>query len=356
MKKIFNYYSFILAISLLVSCSKDDNVNIILPEGEFTNGYFVLNEGGYNDINASVSFVSENGEVFNSIFSSKNNRDLGDVAQHMGLYGDLAYIVVNNSNTIEVVNRYTFKHVVSIEDQILNPRYIIFEDNQAYVTNWGDPADTTDDYVAVINLDTHEVVKKIAVGEGPEKLIENNGKIYVAHQGGWGYGNSISVIDIASRNLESTIQVNDVPSDMNIYEDFLYVLSAGKLDWTGEETLAALSKINLATQTVEEQLEFSEGIHPGFLEKQNDNLYYVIDREIYQLNTGEFKLPKASLFSTEAQNVSVLYGFKIHENTIYIADAKDYTSNGEVFTYSVNGEYIENHSVQLIPNGFYFNN
>lgn len=355
MKKIFNYYSFILAISLLASCSKDDHVNTILPEGEFTNGYFVLNEGGYNHINASVSFVSENGEVYNSIFSSKNNRDLGDVAQYMGLNGDLAYIVLNNSNTIEVVNRYTFEHVVSIEDQILNPRYIIFEDNQAYVTNWGDPANATDDYIAVINLDNYEVVKKIAVDEGPEKLLENNGKIYVAHQGGWGYGNSISVIDIASRNVENTIQVNDVPDDMKIYEGFLYVLSAGKLDWTGEETLAALSKIKLDTQTLEAQLEFSEGIHPSFLEKQNNNLYYVIDREIYRLNTDEFSLPTASLFSTEAQNVSVLYGFKIHENTIYIADAKDYTSNGEVFTYSLQGEYIENHSVQIIPNGFYFN-
>lgn len=63
-------------------------------------------------------------------------------------------------------------------------------------------------------------------------------------------------------------------------------------------------------------------------------------------------MPSSPLFSTEAQNVSVLYGFSIHNDVIYIADAKDYTSNGVVFTYSTQGELLHNYSVKLILTDF----
>ncbi|MGO1584877.1 DUF5074 domain-containing protein [Mesonia sp.] len=358
MKKNKNVWLLLFVAVFLISCSSDDDgiENPTLPEEEYTNGFFVLNEGGFTYSNASVSFISEDGAVYNSIFSAENNKGLGDVAQSMGFNDDLAFIVVNNSNTIEVVNRYTFEYITTIEEEILNPRYIIFEDNFAYVTNWGDPADTTDDYVAVINLENYEVTQKISVAEGPEKLVEENGKIYVAHKGGWGYGNSISVIDISTNTLQSNIEINDVPDGLVIEDNFLYVLCSGKASYTGEETTAGIFKINLASQTVEEELEFSEEIHPGFLVENNNKLHYVIGRDIFQLNIADFSLPSSPLFSTEAQNVSVLYGFSIHNDVIYIADAKDYTSNGEVFTYSTQGELLHNYSVQLIPNGFYFNN
>lgn len=358
MKKNFNAWLVLFIAVFLTSCSIDDGTieNPTLPEGEYTNGFFVLNEGGFTYSNASLSFISEEGTVYNSVFSAENNRNLGDVAQSMGFHEDLAFILVNNSNTIEVVNRYTMESVTTMEEEILNPRHIIFENNFAYVTNWGDPADTTDDYVAVINLENYEVVQKIEVAEGPEKLVKKNGKIYVAHQGGWGYGNTISVINSAANTLQTSIEVNDVPTGLVVEDDFLYVLSSGKSNWTGEETNASLFKINLVSQTVEEELQFPVGTHPGFLEENNNKLHYVIGRDVFQVDLANFSLPTSALFSTQAQDVSVLYGFAIHNDVIYIADAEDYTSNGEVFTYSLNGELINNYSVQLIPNGFYFNN
>lgn len=356
-KNITNWLLFFVMV-FFISCSFDDDITETpnLPEGDYTNGFFVLNEGGFTYSNASVSFISEEGTVYNSIFSTENNRDLGDVAQSMNFNENLAFIVVNNSNTIEVVNRYTFKYVTTIEEQILNPRHIIFEDNLAYVTNWGDPADTSDDYIAIINLETYEVTQVIDVPEGPEKMVKANGKIYVAHKGGWGYGNSISVINISTRTLEGNIEVNDVPTNLVVEDNFLYVLCSGKESWTGEETKAGIFKINLATQTVEQELEFLEGVHPNFLVKNNNDLHYIIDKDIYQINLSDFSLPAEPLFSTEEQNIAVLYAFNIYNNVIYIADAKDYTSNGKILTYSIEGELLQNYSVQLIPNGFYFNN
>jgi hypothetical protein len=60
-------------------------------------------------------------------------------------------------------------------------------------------------------LSTYLVSSKIPVVEGPERILEYNNKIYVAHQGGYGYGKTISVINTDS-NVAATIEVGDVPN------------------------------------------------------------------------------------------------------------------------------------------------
>ncbi|EGV44027.1 hypothetical protein BZARG_1444 [Bizionia argentinensis JUB59] len=357
-----NYLKLVVVFAaglLLQNCTSDDREIIIdnpPPSGDYANGVFVLNEGGYTSSNASVSFIDDSGEVYNDIFYAVNGRLLGDVAQSMAFYEDKAYIVVNNSNTIEVVNRYTFELITTIENDILTPRYMTFDGDKGYITNWGDPADTTDDYVAVLDTETNVVIKTIPVAEGPEAILNNNGTLYVSHYGGWGYGNTISVLDAVSESVTSTIAVYDVPGDMVIHNNDLYVLCSGKANYTGDETLGGIQKINMVTNQVTDEIVFASGVHPGYLQIDNNALLYTLNREIYRVDFSDFTLPTAPLFSTISQNVGVLYGFKIIEGDIYIADAKDYVSNGEALVYNLQGQFKKNYNVKLIPNGFYNNN
>src|SRR5690606_7777961 len=170
-----------------ISCASDDDGNSeeTPPVGDYRSGTFILNEGGFGSSNASVSFLNENGQIHNGIFSLVNNRNLGDVAQSMGFNGDNAYIVVNNSATVEVVDRYTFQHIATVSEMIVNPRYIVFENNKGYISDLGDPTNSNDDFIAILNLETNLVEAKIAVVEGPEQMVAHNGKIYVAHKGGY---------------------------------------------------------------------------------------------------------------------------------------------------------------------------
>lgn len=358
MKKLFNYIVFAITILLLHNCTSHDRDTPIttLPEGDYVNGMFVLNEGGFTYSNASLSFIDASGEVYNQVFNGVNGFGLGDVAQSMAFHNDIAFIVINNSNTIEVVNRYTLEHIETISNQILNPRYMTFSDGHGFVTNWGDPSNSEDDYVAVIDLENYEVTETISVVEGPEKIIENQGLLYVAHKGGWGYGNSISVINASTHQVSTTITVADVPDGLVVTNNSLYVLCAGKAAWTGDETLAGMYKINLQNLQVAESFQFASGIHPEFLEIQNNDLYYTQLGAIYKMTTNDFVQPTEPIFSTQDQNVQVLYGFAIHENNIYVADARNYLSNGKVYVYDLQGTVQENYQVQLIPNSFYFNN
>lgn len=61
---------------------------------------------------------------------------------------------------------------------LINPKYIAFSNGKAFVTNWGNTAIATDDFVAVIDLNTNLVTSSIPVEESPGRILSNNGKLY----------------------------------------------------------------------------------------------------------------------------------------------------------------------------------
>lgn len=339
-----------------VSCT-DDNDNNETPLGNYDNGALILNQGGFGKGNASVSYLSEDFVTQqNNIFSLVNPTiTLGDTGQDIGLYRDLAFIVLNVSNKIEVVNRYTMAHVATISTGLDNPRYVSFSNGKGFVTNWGDGGKTSDDYVAVLNLSTYAVSSKIAVAEGPERIIENNNKLYVAHQGGYGYGKTISVINALDGTLSTTINVGDVPNSLEISNGSLYVVCGGKSSYSGAETAGSLVKINLANNTVSSTINFPAKTHPSNLDVVDTAVYYTVDSSIYKSTVTATTLPTTPLFTTTAQGVYGVYSFAVNKDKIYVGDAGNYSSNGKIYVYSSTGTLEHNYTVGVIPAGFYFN-
>ncbi len=338
----------------LTACTNDDDVST--PLGAYDNGVLILNQGNFGGGNSSISFWSNDFSTFEfNAFSSVNpSVPLGDTAQDLGFYGDKAYIVVNLSNTIQVVNRYTLEHLTTISTGLSNPRYIAFANGNAYVTNWGDASNAEDDYVAVINLTSNIVTSSIPVTEGPERILEYNDKLYIAHMGGYGFGNSISVIQ-ANNNTVSSIEVGDVKNSMTIVNNDLYVLCGGKPSWAEPETSGSLVKINLSTNTVTAALPFLLGNHPSNLIFHDNKFYYTVDSNVFSKTIETNTIPTTPIFSTTAQGVYGVYSFAIANNKIYVGDATDYNSNGNVYIYSLTGTLENQETVGVIPGGFYFN-
>lgn len=340
----------------ITSCSSDDDNSSGQLQGEFENGIFILNEGKFlSETTAEVSFLSSNGVIENDVFYGVNNSYLGDTAQSIGIEGDRAYIVVNNSNAIKVVNRYTFELITTITTDIQNPRYIVFENGKGYISNWGDPMDTSDDYVAVLNLATNTVTQKIPVAEGPEKMEEENGKLYVAHKGGWGTGNSVSIIDLSSNAVTAIIDVADVPDGIEEENGYLYVLCSGFSSWSPEtpSTQGGLYKINLSNTSEVTSFLFAEGVHPSHLEIEDNKIYYTVGGDVYAMDLNATALPTSYVLSLDG--VYSIYGFAVEDGKIYMADPKDYNSNGEIFIHTTSGAFLNSYEVGIAPNGFYFN-
>ena len=346
----------LLSPFFFASCNKDDD-KIEAPLGAYDNGVLILNQGGFGHGDASLSFVSNDYVTFqNNIFSLVNpTLTLGDTGQDVGLYNDLAFVVLNYSNKIEVINRYTMVHVATIDSGLSNPRYIAFANGKGYVTNWGNGGSAIDDYVAVVNLSTYLVSSKIPVVEGPERILEYNNKIYVAHQGGYGYGKTLSVINTDSNTVAATIEVGDVPNSLEVSNGSLYVVCGGMPVYATSETAGKLVKINLANNTVTSTINFAAATHPYNLDIDSNDIYYTVGSDIFKTNVNATTLPTAVLFSTTAQGVYGVYSFAVKNNAIYVGDAADYSSNGKVYVYSTTGTLNKEYAVGVIPAGFYFN-
>src|SRR5690554_686913 len=116
-------------------------------------------------------------------------------------------------------------------------------------------------------------------------MVEENGKLYVAHKGGWGTGNTISVIDLSSNTVSAIIPVADVPDGIEEENGFLYVMCSGFSSWNPEvpSSQGGFYKINLSNNEVVLNLPFAEGIYPTHLEIENNKLYYTISGDVFAM-------------------------------------------------------------------------
>ncbi|EDP70193.1 hypothetical protein FBALC1_11687 [Flavobacteriales bacterium ALC-1] len=344
---------FLSVALLFTSCSNDDDVNPPAPLGDYENGILISHEGNFGQGNASVSFASYDlATVENNIFSSVNSSPLGDTAQSIAFRGDLAYIVLNVSNSIEIVNRYTFESVATINTGLNNPRFIAFANGKGYVTNWGDGGVATDDYLAVIDATSNTLIAQtIAVAEGPEKIIANGNTLYVAHKGGFGQNNIVSVVNSNTDVITTTITVGDVPNSLQLDgAGSLWVLSGGKPSWTGDETAGQLSKINTSDNSVM-TIDFGATEHPNHLALDNGILYYYMSGSVYKMNSTATTLPTTA----ELTGLS-FYGMTVNNSVLYGVDAVDFTSNGTLSAYDLSSNTLSNSTtVNIIPGGIYFN-
>ena len=278
---------------------------------------------------------------------------MGNVLNSIGFYEDSAYLIANVSNQITIVDRYTFEKKGLIRSGLNNPRYFEAIDGIGFVTNWGDPNDETDDYVAVLDVSTKTLIANIPVDFGPEKMIALGGKLYVAHKGGYGYNNVISVIDTDTYEVESEIQVGDVPGSMTSdLKGNLWVLCEGIPSWTGNETNGSLLRIRLSSNEVTLNLDFGNHNHPQFLSADMGNLYYNLNGNVYKMRDTDSELPV-----TEELSGLYFYTMEVHEGMLYGTDAKDYASNGSIEIYNVTEKtYLKSIPTGIIPGGIYFNN
>ncbi len=349
--KTLKLAALLLAVLFLNSCSDDDDPK--LPKGDYEKGYFVTNEGPFQNGSGTITFVGDYGVVSQNIFKNVNNEDLGNIVNSMTLSNDNAYIVVNNSGKIVVANRYTMEKITTIEgSEIHNPRYIVINGNTGYVSNWGDPFDPTDDFITIIDLNTNTISGKIAVGEGPENMTIENGKLFVALEGGYSQNNQVVVINTSTNSIENSLTVGDVPNSI-ITDNTgnVWVLCQGNPSYVALETAGALYKIDASSMSVS---VFDFGLtanHPSNLTLDSNDLYYNLNGKVFGMDIKASNLPTESINGFDGY----YYTMKINNGELFATDAKDYASEGDIKVFNLSsGALVETIAAGIIPGGIIF--
>lgn len=353
-KTLFKLMTVAVISTALFSCEKggDDNNDITSPTNE--GRVYILNEGvwGGNDAELSRYSATDN-TIANDYFSSKNGRGLGDVANDIEIYGSKMYVVVNCSNTVEVIDPKTGNSIQQIPLSGKQPREVAFYEGYAYVSCY-------DKTIVKIDTATLSIVAQCQTEGGKcEDLYAHNSYLYVIHawdqdaSGATLYDSTLSVINLNTFTVEEkiTIGINGKTIEY-IGNDRIMVSCMGNYN----DIPSSLSIVNLSSRQVEKvALEVSNfAIH-------NDE--YAITYS-YNWGTGQQVFTKLDLATlsqtvwnyTGSQTLVSPYGISIDPATedVYVTDAQNYQSNGDIYRFDKNGNYIASQECGVGPSKIVF--
>lgn len=351
MKTTFHFCIFFVIIAFLSSCSKEENKP---KDTGFLHGLYIVNEGNFLSNNGSISYYNtDSARLVNKLFQTVNQRSLGDVVQSFGVADDKGFIVVNNSQKVEVVDMETFVSIGTISGTDY-PRYFLkINKSKGYLTNGAYGGE-----VLVIDLHSLSVIDEIPVGNGPENLIRYGDKVFVVNSGGWSVDHTISVIDPDSDFVTDSIVVGDNPIDLVADRNgCIWVLCKGNvvydqnwniIDETNSE-IYVIDSDNLSIKKAFVVGETGDFFNPVRLACSHDGntIYYLEADGIYAMGIMDNIPPGAPLIARP------FYGLDVNQSdgTILGLYAGNFTTDGYLFRFSPSGVLIDSIKVGIGPNG-----
>ena len=320
-------------------------------EVDAENMLLVFNGGSmYSSIDGSLSAIKfeRSQTVSNNVFSTANGRSLGATVQDGVVYGDNLYIAVDGSNTIEVVNKYSFKSVTTIlpDQTAYEPRDIVADDNYIYVSMYTG-------YVARIDPKTNKIDKTVQVGPNPEEMVVENGFLYVVNSDGLNYGNNyengktVSKIDLKSFTEVKKINVGLNPTAIQESADKIFVLCMGNYGDV-PASLYVIDENDNVTNT---------GIPASFFTEEDDVLYVVDSPWGGSTSYTSYKASDLSVVSESFIKTPVdsPAGITVDDGRIFVSSYNlvngyaSYSVEGYVNEYKMDGTLVKKYDVGVGP-------
>jgi YVTN family beta-propeller protein len=343
-KKMKKVLFFFLLTFICAACDdmKDKHETNIFPENTNESGkLFVLSEGLYHLNNSTLACIDyEKRQMEFNFFGIKNGRGLGDTANDMKRYGNQLWIAVCGSSQVEILDVSTGKSIkkLPLTNENNEPRYpraITFWGNKAYVCSFDG---------SVTEIDTANFVMKtdIYCGRNPDGIAAVNGKLYVSNSGGLdfpNYDSTVSVINLSTHRELKRIKVGQNPYKLQAdSEGDIYVVSRGN-----NGTIPAVwQRIDSKT---DELLQTFDNLPVGNFVIQNDTAYlYNFDFISNNFWYKSFDCKTERIISdqliTDGTVIERPYSISVHplNGNIYICDAKNYTTNGDLLCFDKKGK------------------
>jgi len=348
--KLNRLLQFIFGFVLLFSISCTSEYEETIPEITYQNGLLITNEGNFGSPNADVTFITKDLSLMqNEIYKAKNNKEnLGDVLQTMVLNGDKAYLLLNNSNKIQIVDRVTFKKAGEITAQLNNPRYMAIANGNLYVSN--DKYNGAK-FVNVYKLSDNSFVKKIdfASTSTVERVVEAGGNIFVQNAS-YGFGNTITKINTTNNAIEGTpipVPNGDITKTIT-YNSNVYVIAQGTADSYIYQINPAGSIVKTTTLT---------GIANGTnLQIDGGRFYFTSSNKVYSMDMNATAAPTNPIITAVDGGANfTLYGFSVIDGRIFTSDVKGFTQPSEITVYTTGGTVISKFTAGMGATSVYKN-
>ena len=335
------------------------------PEPEFYElGVLILNAGNFFDNNGSISFFKrEKTTAENDLFMAKNGRSFKGGVQGYTETGGHSIVLVDNVTAgldkVEIVNFGTWESEASIgAPDIENPRAVIgLGSSKAYVSCYGTTGTfpnffVNPGYVAVIDLNTFKVVKKIPAPKGAERMVRVGDDVYLGNASG---ANELVVIDTKTDAVKRSLKVGAGPEPISLDAN-------GKL-WV--KTGFSVLRLNPATDQVEANMRVGNDPRksPSAFAVAPDGrgFYYIYSfyDSVSGVTKGEthyFGINDTSIPANKPIISRAFTGLGVDplQGLIYGGVTPSYKQAGYVVRYRPTGEKLDSIKVGIAPSGFYF--
>ena len=370
-------------ILLLTSCRGDD---IIFPAeyevlpikprelSSFASnepiGMYLLNEGNMGSNKATIDYLDFcKGVYIRNIYGERNPnviKELGDVGNDIQVYGNRLYAVINCSHKVEVMDLYTCRRIGQMD--IPNCRYIRFHGDKAYISSYVGPVsiDPNAQLGAIFEVDTAtlRITRQVIVGYQPEEFEIIGNYLYVANSGGYrapDYDSTLSIVDLTDFR-----QIKKIPVCVNPHRvrkdqyNRLWITSRGDHKDLQPQLVCLNPSPTLppkggsASPTKGE----IEGVSPSEMVIIGDSMYYYgahwndetmsnqITYGVFNVQSpipnNPYPISNIQSFITDGteKNIKIPYGIQVnlYNGDIYITDAKNYVSSGQLHCYSREGK------------------
>lgn len=336
-------------ITFFNSCIKEQIVtpNILIPNS--AQRVAILCEGNYMWGNARLDIYSiDSNKFFINVFESENKKPLGDVLQSGYFDGRKLWLAVNNSGKIVKINPSSYKQE-NARGSLHSPRYLLPLGKYLFCT------DILANAVSVLDTSNLQTVKEIQVF--PNQKSSRFG--WTEHVIAWNNKATVACYD------GKVLQINPLTFDTN---EFFSDSGTQNLVVDAHNRLWVLASVNGKSSLtcfnenlkLEKRIAFDPGqdIKRLVISPEKDQLYFIGQNKVYSISIEANSIgDKKLVFNpvTISQSINC-YGIGIDPRNgwLYVADAKDYVSNGTIFIINRDGKMVNSFQTGVIPSDFVF--
>jgi streptogramin lyase len=307
----------------------------------------VLCEGNYMWNNAQLDiYYPDSNVIHHNVFDQVNGKPLGDVLQSGFFDGQYLWLSVNNTGKLVKISPKTFKEIKS-KIGFKSPRYLAQHNGNMWIT----------DILAnkIIRCDTQNLN---VLSELP--CLPNKSGL----RAGW--SEEIVVWDnhiVAALYDGFLMKINPLNNQTNYIKvdtgaQYLAIDKLNRL-WVASSVNGKASlTVFKANDTIPQFIipfPLASSIQKLKTNPNKDKIYIILNGTLKSLDINASNYSDIVSFPL-TKTPKNIYALGIHPRSgnIYIGDAKDYISNGEVFIFKTDGSWVSSFSTGIIPTDFVF--
>ncbi|KAA3618183.1 MAG: hypothetical protein DWQ05_09095 [Calditrichaeota bacterium] len=352
-KKAAVQFLVLIFLSILSACTDNPQAPDSSKKPLNENDILIINEGLWGGDNATITHYDRSDHtVEHSYFQSQNpGLRLGDTANSMTVAGNLIYVVMNGSNTIEIIDLPTFTSQgrIALPNNPSPRTMAVMDDSIGFVTS------LYNDEIIHINLGAKKILGTIPVGPAPEGALIFNDLLFVTNSGlGDIRGAEKDAGTLSIINPKNSTEISRIPVIFNCNsiqegpDGLIYIGGGGSY---ASEKVSGIVVFDPLQKAVLDTIQIAN--HPrDFAFNGTDKGYVLTDDGVVQFSLQTRAVENVDFISTtKIDAAAYLYAIAVdaEQQEIFVSNARNFSTNGEVVCFDFNGVEKYRFSTRLLP-------